>query len=193
MLPYEEDILVPLYVRGPGIRPGTVISALTANVDLAPTFLELAGARARAGWMAVRLRPCSFSRSKRPKSGARRCSSKPENSKKKPKPWPGAESAQKRSNTWNTKTASSEFYDLRNDPYEMDNLAARLPAETLTALRRWLEQLKTCRAETCQGAGTLRSSTPILKAALENRAAKAYTDSITPFRRKPCPHSTAFS
>ena len=32
-----------MYVRGPGINAGTVISQIGGNVDVAPTFLELAG------------------------------------------------------------------------------------------------------------------------------------------------------
>jgi arylsulfatase A-like enzyme len=44
-LPYEEDIRVPLLMRGPGIGPNTSISLMTTNIDLAPTIAELAGAR----------------------------------------------------------------------------------------------------------------------------------------------------
>ena len=40
---YEEDINVPLVMRGPGIPKGTVINSITANVDLAPTFTDIAG------------------------------------------------------------------------------------------------------------------------------------------------------
>lgn len=40
---YEEDLLVPLVVRGPGIVPGSVIRQLTANVDYASTLAEMAG------------------------------------------------------------------------------------------------------------------------------------------------------
>lgn len=42
--PYDEDIHVPLIVRGPGVPAGTVRTNLTGNIDLAPTFADLAGA-----------------------------------------------------------------------------------------------------------------------------------------------------
>ncbi|XP_037518895.1 N-acetylglucosamine-6-sulfatase [Rhipicephalus sanguineus] len=41
--PYETDIHVPLLVRGPGIAAGRVEQGVALNVDLAPTFLDLAG------------------------------------------------------------------------------------------------------------------------------------------------------
>jgi N-acetylglucosamine-6-sulfatase len=40
---YEEDILVPALVRGPKIEAGLTIDALAGNVDLASTFAEIAG------------------------------------------------------------------------------------------------------------------------------------------------------
>jgi len=40
---YEEDLSVPMVIRGPGIPAGKTIRALTANVDYAPTFLDWAG------------------------------------------------------------------------------------------------------------------------------------------------------
>jgi len=43
--PYEEDIKVPMFIRGPGITPGTHVSTLTGNVDLASTFEDMAGAK----------------------------------------------------------------------------------------------------------------------------------------------------
>jgi N-acetylglucosamine-6-sulfatase len=43
MLPYETDIRVPFFIRGPGIKPGTKLSEMIANVDIAPTLLDLAG------------------------------------------------------------------------------------------------------------------------------------------------------
>lgn len=43
---YEPATHLPLLIRGPGIKPGTSTGELAANVDIAPTILELAGASA---------------------------------------------------------------------------------------------------------------------------------------------------
>jgi len=43
MLPYETDIRIPLFIRGPGIKAGTPFDEMVANVDIAPTILDLAG------------------------------------------------------------------------------------------------------------------------------------------------------
>jgi N-acetylglucosamine-6-sulfatase len=42
--PYEEDIRVPLIVRGPGVPEGETLHHMVLNNDLAPTFAALAGA-----------------------------------------------------------------------------------------------------------------------------------------------------
>ncbi|KAK3873117.1 hypothetical protein Pcinc_016902 [Petrolisthes cinctipes] len=41
--PYETDVRVPFLVRGPGVPKGKTIAYPTTNIDLAPTFLEVAG------------------------------------------------------------------------------------------------------------------------------------------------------
>jgi N-acetylglucosamine-6-sulfatase len=41
---FDTDVNVPLVVAGPGIAPGSTNADLVQNVDLAPTFDELAGA-----------------------------------------------------------------------------------------------------------------------------------------------------
>jgi arylsulfatase A-like enzyme len=43
--PYEEDIHMPLLVRGPGVAAGSTTAKLTLNTDYLPTFTALAGAR----------------------------------------------------------------------------------------------------------------------------------------------------
>jgi arylsulfatase A-like enzyme len=40
---YEHGLRVPLIARGPGIRAGGLPDQFVANIDLAPTFLDLAG------------------------------------------------------------------------------------------------------------------------------------------------------
>jgi len=45
-LAYESATHLPLLIRGPGIKAGTSTGELAANIDLAPTILELAGAEA---------------------------------------------------------------------------------------------------------------------------------------------------
>ena len=46
MTAYETDIHVPLVVTGPGVPSGRIIEEIVENVDLCPTFAELAGAAA---------------------------------------------------------------------------------------------------------------------------------------------------
>jgi N-acetylglucosamine-6-sulfatase len=43
---YEEDIRVPLIVRGPRVPARGVVEQLAVNIDLAPTFAELGGVEA---------------------------------------------------------------------------------------------------------------------------------------------------
>jgi len=40
---YENDIRVPLYIRGPGLQAGTTLSTLGSHVDIMPTLLDLVG------------------------------------------------------------------------------------------------------------------------------------------------------
>jgi arylsulfatase A-like enzyme len=45
-LAYEPSTHLPFLMRGPGIKPGTETGQLAANIDIAPTVLELAGVSA---------------------------------------------------------------------------------------------------------------------------------------------------
>ena len=40
---YEEDIRVPMILRGPGVAEDATIDAMALNIDLAPTFADIAG------------------------------------------------------------------------------------------------------------------------------------------------------
>jgi len=42
-LPYEQDVKLPFYVRGPGIPAGQSRSSFISNIDFAPTILDILG------------------------------------------------------------------------------------------------------------------------------------------------------
>ncbi len=54
---YEPGLHVPLLVRGPGIKAASVPTQLVANIDYAPTFLDLAGLPVPASMQGQSLAP----------------------------------------------------------------------------------------------------------------------------------------
>ncbi|MBT7981058.1 MAG: sulfatase [Akkermansiaceae bacterium] len=60
VLPYEESVRVPMIIFDPRHKSsgqGTRVSALTGNIDIAPTILELAGLKAESGIEGKNLMP----------------------------------------------------------------------------------------------------------------------------------------
>jgi N-acetylglucosamine-6-sulfatase len=173
--PYEEDIRVPLMVRGPGIEPGTQISQMTANIDLAPTIAEITNIRAPEFVDGRSFLPCLQGENVSWRNGLLVEF--------------GYEVDKAFSSTYNISALSDaqtlkdpetdnllvgvaggafrgirgedyvyveydngevEFYDLQADPYQLENLAGRLSAETLSDLHTNLEALKYCEGSDCQ-------------------------------------------
>lgn len=142
-LPYEEDIRVPLIVRGPGIRPGQRIETLVVNTDLAPTFAEIAGTsppsfvdgRSLLPLLrgdAVRWRQSVLIQVRTPAGGG----------------FDAIRTAEWKYVAW--RTGERELYHLRTDPYELNNLAASAPPGLISDLAARLAELTRCAAERCR-------------------------------------------
>ena len=117
-LPYEESTRVPLMIRGPGIPAGVTVRDLVANVDLAPTIVDAAGARARLpqdgrSLLPMIRKPGSYSGRELAIEGVR---------------FRGVRTSRylyvpldPRART----QGAIELYDLESDPYQLDNLHHR--------------------------------------------------------------------
>jgi N-acetylglucosamine-6-sulfatase len=147
--PYEEDINMPLVVRGPGIAAGSTTYKLALNTDYLPTFTDLAG---------VQRPPFVDGRSLRPVLEGNVAS------------WRSAvllEAAAHYSPAYRgIRTISTrdipkrkyveyvggarELYDLDRDPHELTNSHdAASPPDALAAR---LKALKSCAADACRAA-----------------------------------------
>jgi N-acetylglucosamine-6-sulfatase len=149
-LPYIEDVNVPFFIRGPGIQPGITIHQMTANIDVAPTILDMAGGKTAdfvdgrsmmplwgsgdtSGWRKGLLIEAGYT---------------------------NRDSKALIFRSVRTETTfyvefydgAVEYYDLAADPYERDNIVGSLDAGTLSNLHTWLDKLKTCAADTCRQA-----------------------------------------
>lgn len=152
-VPYEESIRVSMRVRGPGMAAGQTLDHLVGNIDLAPTFAELAG---------VPLPGFVDGRSLTPLFGG--APSTPEwrqafliehwldgevNEPRFPIPdYVGLRTMDAVYVEYTT--GEREFYDLRSDPYQMDNLASGPDGGRLGPFADRLAVLKGCAGAGCR-------------------------------------------
>jgi N-acetylglucosamine-6-sulfatase len=156
-LPYEESLRVPFIMRGPGVPAGRVVHGQVANIDFAPTLVDVAGARAGRKMDGVSLMPTVRDPSRRPDRAI------------------GLEALYRlfgpgdfgRFNAWDrpytgvrtdrytyvvyTETAEKELYDRKKDPHELRNLAGEPGhAAVLARLEAKLRKLRSCQGAACQ-------------------------------------------
>ncbi len=172
-MPYEEDIHVPLIIRGPGVRKNAVRDELTSIIDLAPTFAQIAGARlsnpvdgrSLAPLLGLRL-PGTIWRTSLLMEHYK-APSQEENetlSESLEPPDPGDLQRQALDlpvpdymgiRTANYKYiqrigTARELYDLVNDPYEMENQWQNADPQFQQELADLIELYRTCAAANCR-------------------------------------------
>ena len=166
-LGYEEDIHVPLFVRGPQAPISQTVPYLASIVDLAPTLADIAGIEIPAYTDGRSLLPLLggsppaawrqallFEQYVGDHHGLRDPLGEPPDPFDSPRfqsaPlfYSGLRTADLKYIEYDT--GERELYDLANDPYELENLAASADPTTLAQLSAWLSLLKGCAAETCR-------------------------------------------
>ncbi len=167
MTPFDTDIHVPLVVLGPGVPAGKRVADLTMNIDLYPTFIDLAGLPASAtvdGKSLVPLlkgqagpgRQIAVVEHKRAPQGA----DDPDASSPKAGD-PPTYVALRMQDTMYVEylDGSGEvgFYDMTKDPDQMVNIASTLSPERLKALHEAAVANHTCvGAAECGAAQAMR-------------------------------------
>ncbi len=145
--PYVESHEVPFVVRGPGVPAGASFDRLVANIDIAPTMLDLAGVGVPS-WMDGRsLRP--FFDGTAP--GSWRNSLLVENmggAGDRP-PYSGVRHQDEVYVEY--ASGEEEYYDLRADPYQLENR----PQDAPRAMKEALAALEDCAGDGCRRADRL--------------------------------------
>jgi N-acetylglucosamine-6-sulfatase len=176
---FEETVSVPLMVRGPGITPGSHVSELAGNIDLAPTVADMADVPSPDWVDGLSLLPLLdgagttlprehllLSRGLIPleKQALSAIEEFPETVVESPRHARLSDFNAVVTKRWKlvdyTNSDHEELYDLRNDPYELDNLMVgggeslrQMPPrqrDLVRDLRRTLRELLECEAAGCR-------------------------------------------
>jgi N-acetylglucosamine-6-sulfatase len=187
---YEEDIRVPLIVRGPGVPEGKTLHHMVLTNDFAPTFADLADAKTptfvdgrslvplltehptpQKDWrqrfviesVAERsgvAQPPFINESTvaplltgdpLPNNWRRTSAASAQSSEEWGRPWMKALRTQNYLYV-DYKTGEHELYDLRKDPYELNNMYARASPGLKQRLEVQLDALRHCSAAECYAA-----------------------------------------
>jgi N-acetylglucosamine-6-sulfatase len=146
VLPYEPSIRVPLLMRGPGLPHGETRDQLVWNGDLAPTILEATGAT--PAWEPDGMSVLPFVRDPATRSGRAILLEGPPDLRHGGAPrFTGLRTPDELYVEY--QDGETELYDLRRDPYELQNLAG---SPALAGRQRDLAA-RLARLRGCQGAG----------------------------------------
>lgn len=153
-LPFESSIRIPMVIRGPGIERGAKIDGSAIDVDLAPTILEIAGAKPGRTMDGLSLLPAARGERRLPRRDVPLEALRPLFRFFTPitafdVPYYGVRAARFKYVRWSF--GESELYDLREDPHELDNLA-QLPeyADVVARLEARAATLQDCAGAACR-------------------------------------------
>jgi len=142
---YEPSVRVPLLMRGPGVPRGARRTQLVANVDLAPTIL--AAARARAGLLQDGLSLLALARN--PRAGLGRSILFEDGKRGPDKEYVAIRTA--RHVYAEYANGDRELYDLRADRFQLRSLHADAGHSALRrSLAARLAALRNCRGAACR-------------------------------------------
>jgi arylsulfatase A-like enzyme len=149
---FDTDIRVPLIVAGPGIAPNSTNADVTENIDLRPTFDQLAGADTPADVDGRSLVPLLHGEQPPWRTIAGIEHTRPPTKRGDPDAQNGLQGVPPsyqaiRSPDWvyvRYVDGTREYYDLADDPYELHNLGPSLPAERVQQLDAMLDRVVTC-------------------------------------------------
>ncbi len=163
---YEEDVHVPLVVRGPGVPAGSRVDAFVESVDLAPTFAQLGRARLPVSPDGRSFVPLLRTPQKPPADWRQMVFleqyhfdtvQEEDDSILEP---PDAPEGEEHVTHLGLRTATEKFveygtgerelYDLVKDPYELENRSRSLTAGRLRRLTERVHALSTCRGSACR-------------------------------------------
>jgi len=178
--PYEEDVRVPLIVRGPGVPAGASLPHLTGNVDLAATFSELAGVTPPRFVDGISMAPLLGASPPAPglfrrayllehvdehpgeeTAAASRKTVAPQGTLEPLEPVSGGARNQKNVPAFKGlrlqdmlyvryHDGEEEIYDLANDPYELANAVSTTDPALLADLRSLLDRMRQCAGADCR-------------------------------------------
>ncbi|MFV2172121.1 sulfatase [Actinomadura sp. LOL_016] len=161
MTAYDSDILVPLVVTGPGVPAGATVDRLTQNTDLYATFLDLANVPVPAHHDGRSLAPFILGRPVESwRGGVLIEHMGPVESPNDPDlpnrrgGNPPSYSAVRTSEELYVEYeyGDREYYDLTQDPYQLQNAATEPPGPRQVELSRLLHSLESCAGEACRAA-----------------------------------------
>jgi arylsulfatase A-like enzyme len=133
---YEEGLRIPLLMRYPRlIRAGTRPAGMALNIDLAPTFLDLAGVRPPADIDGRSLVPLLKAPPEKKVDWRKSFVSEyyPDPGYLQTPPWRALRTDRWKYIAYPGIKDSEELYDLQADPYEMKNLVGDSKAEKIRA------------------------------------------------------------